>query len=127
PSNDFSNLNPRLITYVTGGLITACIGVFMMPWKLYGSFAGYVFTWLIGYGSLMGAIGAIMICDYWVIRRQKLNLRELFNPRGIYSYGSGINWRAVIALIIAVAPCLPGFIRAVRYAGNVPDAGKDVF
>ena len=34
PSNDFSNLNPRRISYVTGGLITAVIGIVMMPWKL---------------------------------------------------------------------------------------------
>ena len=122
PSNDFSNLNPRLISYVTGGLITACIGVLMMPWKLYGSFAGYVFTWLIGYGSLMGAIGGIMICDYWVVRRQRLDLPALFDPRGRYSYGGGgINWRAVVALVIAVAPCMPGFVRAVIHQGNVPD------
>jgi NCS1 family nucleobase:cation symporter-1 len=123
PSNDFSNLNPKLIGYVTGGLITACIGVLMMPWKLYGSYAGYVFTWLIGYGSLMGAIGAIMICDYWVIRRQRLNLRELFDPRGIYSYGGGFNWRAVVALVLAVLPCMPGFVNAVRHQGNVQDPG----
>jgi NCS1 family nucleobase:cation symporter-1 len=124
PSNDFSNLNPRRIGYVTGGLITACIGVLMMPWKLYGSYAGYVFTWLIGYGSLMGAIGAIMICDYWVIRRQKLDLRELFNPRGVYSYGNGgINWRAVVALVLAVAPCMPGFVRAVANQGMIKDPG----
>ena len=123
PSNDFSNLNPKMIGYVTGGLITACIGVLMMPWKLYGSYAGYVFTWLIGYGSLMGAIGAIMICDYWVIRRQRLNLRELFNPRGIYSYGSGFNWRAIVALVLAVIPCIPGFVNAVRNQGNVPNPG----
>jgi nucleobase:cation symporter-1, NCS1 family len=123
PSNDFSNLNPRLIGYVTGGLITACIGVLMMPWKLYGSFAGYVFTWLIGYGSLMGAIGAIMICDYWVIRRQRLNLRELFDPLGIYSYDKGFNWRAVVALVLAVAPCVPGFVRAVANQGDVKDPG----
>jgi NCS1 family nucleobase:cation symporter-1 len=124
PSNDFSNLNPRLIGYVTGGLITACIGVLMMPWKLYGSYAGYVFTWLIGYGSLMGAIGAIMICDYWIIRRQKLNLRELFDPRGAYTYGGGgFNWRAIVALLLAVLPCTPGFVNAVRNQGNVVKPG----
>ena len=119
PSNDFSNLNPRLISYVTGGLITATIGVLMMPWKLYGSLAGYVFTWLIGYGSLMGAIGGIMIADYWVIRRQRLDLPALFDPNGKYSYSSGINWRAVTALVVAVAPCVPGFIKAVRLQGKV--------
>jgi NCS1 family nucleobase:cation symporter-1 len=72
----------------------------------------------------MGAIGAIMICDYWVIRRQKLNLRELFNPSGIYSYNGGVNWRAVVALVLAVAPCMPGFVRAVAAAGNVTDPNR---
>ena len=56
PSNDFSNLNPRLISYVTGGLITAVIGILMMPWKLMASMGAYIFTWLIGYSGLMGAI-----------------------------------------------------------------------
>src|SRR3712207_8639506 len=37
PIYDFSNLNPRRISYVTGGLITALIGVVMMPWKLMAS------------------------------------------------------------------------------------------
>ena len=45
-----------------------------------------MFTWLIGYSGLMGAIGGIMICDYWVLRRQRLDLRGLFDPRGTYSY-----------------------------------------
>jgi NCS1 family nucleobase:cation symporter-1 len=121
PSNDFSNLNPRRISYVTGGLITASIGVLMMPWKLYGSLAGYVFTWLIGYGSLMGAIGGIMIADYWIIRRQKLDLPGLFDPDGRYRYSNGIHWRAVVALILAIAPCVPGFVRAVSHQGVVTD------
>src|SRR5437763_7203140 len=55
PSNDFSNLNPRLISYVTGGLITAVIGVVMMPWKLLATYKDYVFTWLISCSGLMGA------------------------------------------------------------------------
>jgi NCS1 family nucleobase:cation symporter-1 len=118
PSNDFSNLNPRLISYVTGGLITALLGILMMPWKLMGSMSAYIFTWLIGYSGLMGAIGGIMICDYWVVRRQKLDLRELFNPRGRYSYARGINWRAIIALCVAVAPCVPGFLRAAATPGG---------
>ncbi|MDH3492714.1 MAG: NCS1 family nucleobase:cation symporter-1, partial [Acidobacteriota bacterium] len=53
PSNDFSNLNPRLISYVTGGLITAVVGILMMPWQLMSSMGAYIFTWLIGYSGLM--------------------------------------------------------------------------
>ena len=81
PANDFSSLSPKRISYVTGGLITAAIGVVMMPWKLYADAAAYIFTWLIGYSSLMGAIGGILIADYWVVRRQQLALPDLFKVR----------------------------------------------
>jgi nucleobase:cation symporter-1, NCS1 family len=124
PSNDFSNLNPKLISYVTGGLITAVIGVLMMPWKLMASAGAYIFTWLIGYSGLMGAIGGIMICDYWVLRRQRLDLAGLFREGGRYSYSNGFNWRALIALGAAVLPVVPGFLRAAttpNFAGQLPD------
>jgi NCS1 family nucleobase:cation symporter-1 len=118
PSNDFSNLNPRLISYVTGGLITALIGVLMMPWKLMSSAGAYIFTWLIGYSALMGAIAGIMICDYWVLRRQRLDLAGLFRPGGRYSYSDGYNWRALVAFAVAVAPVVPGFLRAASTPGG---------
>lgn len=112
PANDFSNLNPKKISYVTGGLITAVIGIVMMPWKLYSDAAAYIFTWLIGYSSLMGALGGILIADYWIIRKQKLSTKDLFLLDGCYTYQNGINWKAVITLIIAILPVVPGFIRA---------------
>lgn len=124
PSNDFSNLNPRLISYVTGGLITAVIGILMMPWKLLASMGDYIFTWLIGYSGLMGAIAGILICDYWLVRRQRLDLAALFDPNGRYSYSNGINWRAMSALIVAIAPVVPGFLRAATTpGGQVPQPG----
>ena len=118
PANDFSNLNPRKISYVTGGLITAVIGILMMPWKLYSDAAAYIFTWLIGYSSLMGALGGILIADYWVLRRQKLNLRDLFELEGEYTYSNGTNWRAVAALVLSILPVVPGFIRAALTPGG---------
>ena len=123
PSNDFSNLNPRRISYVTGGLITAGVGVLMMPWYLYRNARAYIFTWLIGYSGLMGAIGGILICDYWVIRRQKLSLKDLFLEGGHYTYSGGFNWRALAAFIIGVAPAAPGFIRAAAAGGTVANPG----
>jgi NCS1 family nucleobase:cation symporter-1 len=122
PSNDFSNLNPKRISFVTGGLITAAIGILMMPWQLMSSMGAYIFTWLIGYSGLMGAIGGIMICDYWILRKQKLELAEIFKTDGIYSYSNGFNWRAVLALVLAIAPVVYGFIRAATTpGGQVPD------
>lgn len=124
PSNDFSNLNPKKISYVAGGLITAVIGILMMPWQLMSSMGAYIFTWLIGYSGLMGAIGGILICDYFLIRNKHLELAELFKADGIYSYGSGFNWRAVVALVVAIAPVVPGFLRAATTpGGQVADPG----
>jgi nucleobase:cation symporter-1, NCS1 family len=118
PANDFSSLAPRRISYVTGGLITAVLGILMMPWKLYADAAAYIFTWLIGYSSLMGAVGGILIADYWILRRRQLDLAALFDPRGPYSYDRGINWRAMSAIVIAVLPVLPGFLHAASTPGG---------
>ncbi|MBI4266198.1 MAG: NCS1 family nucleobase:cation symporter-1 [Acidobacteria bacterium] len=119
PANDFSNLAPRRISYVTGGLITAVIGILMMPWRLYADAAAYIFTWLIGYSSLMGAIGGILIADYWVLRRRELSAADLFKVQGRYTYRRGVNPRAMIALVLAVAPVVPGFLRAATTPGGV--------
>ena len=119
PSNDFSNLNPRRISYVTGGLITAVLGIAIMPWKLYADAAAYIFTWLIGYSSLMGALGGILIADYWVVRRQQLSLPDLFKLDGRYRYSNGYHIKAIVALVLAVAPVVPGFVRAALTPGGV--------
>ena len=126
PSNDFSNLNPRKISYVAGGIITAVIGILMMPWKLYSDAAAYIFTWLIGYSSLMGAVGGILISDYWILRRQQLSLPDLFKLHGQYAYRSGTNWRAIIALVLAILPVVPGFLHAVTTPGGTV-ANPDLF
>ena len=88
------------------------------------SMGAYIFTWLIGYSGLMGAIAGIMICDYWVLRGRRLDLAALFDPSGRYAYSRGWNWRAVAAMAIAIAPALPGFVRAATTeGGQVPDPG----
>jgi NCS1 family nucleobase:cation symporter-1 len=118
PSNDFSNLSPKRISYLTGGLITAVIGILMMPWKLYSDAAAYIFTWLLGYSSLMGALGGILIADYWVLRRQRLVLDDLYREQGVYTYWHGVNPRAVAAFVIAILPVVPGFVRAAATPGG---------
>jgi NCS1 family nucleobase:cation symporter-1 len=118
PANDFSSLAPRRISYVSGGIITAIIGVAMMPWKLYADAAAYIFTWLVGYSSLMGAIGGILIADYWIIRRRQLSVADLFKPEGSYAYANGVNPVALTALLVAIVPVVPGFVRAAITPGG---------
>ena len=112
PANDFSNLAPRLISFRTGGLITAVLGVLMAPWYLYGNLSAYIFTWLIGYSALLGPIAGIMICDYHLLRRRQLNVADLYDANGPFR---GVNWRTVLALLLAVAPSVPGFLNAATH------------
>ncbi|MDP8949738.1 MAG: NCS1 family nucleobase:cation symporter-1 [Actinomycetota bacterium] len=112
PSFDFSNLAPKYISFRTGGMITAVIGVLSFPWLLLETAGAYIFTWLVGYGSLLGAIGAVMIADYWIVRRRQLSLADLYKHEGRYAYSGGWNWRAIAAVLIGVIPVLPGFLKA---------------
>jgi NCS1 family nucleobase:cation symporter-1 len=107
PANDFSNLAPRLISFRTGGLLTALAGVLIMPWKLIASTDAYIFKWLIGYGALLGPIGGIMIADYYVVRRRRLAVAELYEEGGRYGIVSPLS---LAILAVAVAPNVPGFL-----------------
>lgn len=111
PANDLSNLAPRLINFRLGGLITAFLGIVIMPWRLYSDPSGYIFTWLIGYSALLGPIGGILIADYYVIRRKLLDVPELYKRHGKFSYGgSGFNLRAIVVLFLSILPNVPGFL-----------------
>jgi NCS1 family nucleobase:cation symporter-1 len=110
PSNDFSNLNPRRISFRTGGIITGVIGILMMPWKLLGDFSDYIFGWLVGYSGLLGPIAGIMIADYFLLRKCDLDVDALYHSDGKYSYTRGVNWNAIVALAAGIAVALIGLV-----------------
>jgi NCS1 family nucleobase:cation symporter-1 len=113
PANDFSNLAPKKINFRTGGYITGVIGILIFPWKLVADPSGYIFTWLVGYSSLLGPIGGIMIVDYFFIRRQQLQVDDLYRAHGNYTYKYGWNKAALLALIAGILPNVPGFLTQV--------------
>jgi NCS1 family nucleobase:cation symporter-1 len=114
PANDFSNLWPSKITFRIGGLITGIIGILIQPWKLVADPTGYIFTWLVGYSALLGPIGGILICDYIVLRKRKLNALDLYKREGEYTYRNGFNPSAMVALACGVLPNIPGFLGTIK-------------
>lgn len=110
PSNDFSNLNPRRISFRTGGIITGLLGVAMMPWKLLSDFSAYIFGWLVGYSGLLGPIAGIMIADYFLVRKAELNVTDLYLRGGEYEYTRGVNTRALLALAAGIVLALLGLV-----------------
>jgi NCS1 family nucleobase:cation symporter-1 len=116
PSNDFSNLYPRLISFRAGGLITGFLGLAMCPWKLLASPDAYIFGWLVGYSGLLGPVAGIMVADYFLIRKTELDVNSLYHREGIYYYTKGINPRAMVALALGVAIALIGvFVPSLHF------------
>lgn len=118
PANDFSNVWPSKIDFRRGGYLTGLIGIVICPWKLIADPSGYIFTWLIGYSSLLGPIGGILIADYYVLRGRKLDVSSLYRAGSCYWYDSGINWNAIGALILGIIPSIPGFMTRIGLLSN---------
>lgn len=100
PANDFANAWPRVISFRRGAFITGVLGILCMPWKLIEDPRKYLEGWLVPYSGGLGSIGAVMIVDYWIIRRRRLSLLDLYLPDGSYRYAHGWNWRAIVATVV---------------------------
>ncbi len=108
PANDFSNLWPRRISFRTGGIITCFMGIALMPWKLLANYKTFILGWLGGYAAFLGPVAAIMICDYFLVRKRNLQVEDLYLRGGVYEYSRGFNWRAVAALALGAGTALVG-------------------
>jgi NCS1 family nucleobase:cation symporter-1 len=107
PSNDFSHLAPRHISFRTGGMITGILGLAVMPWKLMASHTDYI-QWLVSYSGLLGPVAGIMIADYFLVRGTRLDTESLYRREGPYEYLKGFNPRALVALAAGVFAALIG-------------------
>lgn len=110
PAYDFAHIAPKIIDFKRGALITGIIGIAMMPWKLLSDFGAYIFGWLIGYSAFLGPICAIMLVDYFIVRKREIDLDQMFVEDGIYSYGNGYNTKAFIALGAGIVMGLIGLV-----------------
>jgi nucleobase:cation symporter-1, NCS1 family len=110
PANDFANISPKHISFVRGGLLTAVLGIVMMPWKLLTDYGTYIFGWLVGYSGFLGPIAGVLIADYYVIRKQKLTVKDLYTRGGMYEFKKGFNPKGVIALASGIFVALIGLI-----------------
>lgn len=116
PSYDFSNAFPKHISFRVGGLLCGVIGIAIQPWQLISDPNIYIFAWLGFYGGVLAAVAGVLMAGYWVHRRTRLSLADLYAERGRYWYNAGWNWRAVVATVI-------GALLAVGGAYSAPGSG----
>jgi len=115
PAYDLANIWPKRITFTIGGMISAVAALCVLPWKLYSSPA-VVNYFLGGLGAFLGPLFGIMIVDYYLIRRGKVDVEQLFvvggdyprvNPRALVAFFPTAALAAVIALVPYFAPAAP--------------------
>ncbi|MFV0431101.1 MAG: NCS1 family transporter [Alphaproteobacteria bacterium] len=105
-TNTAANLIPSALAFVNAGapklsftialVIAGIVGTLSMPWLI----LNHLFTYLGFYGAVLSAVGGIMVCDYFFIRKRQLNVPELYKEHGQYRYMHGFNPAGLIAWVL---------------------------
>lgn len=119
PALDFANTLPKYITFKRGAALAVVIGTLFLPWRLLSSPDIYIFVWLGFYGGILGAVGGVMVADYWLVRRTHLNVPDLFRYAGEYHYSAGWNIKALVAVIVGGFFAVGG-----AYSALAPDGSR---
>ncbi|KAK0446053.1 permease for cytosine/purines, uracil, thiamine, allantoin-domain-containing protein [Desarmillaria tabescens] len=109
-ANDLVSIFPKYINIRRGQIIAAFISCWaFVPWEILAKVCHSP-------PFRLGPISAMMMADYYIIKGRKLSVPQLYDPKGIYSYGNvyGINWRAALAMFIGFVPPLPGLINTIN-------------
>ncbi|WP_053365757.1 allantoin permease [Bacillus sp. FJAT-27245] len=104
-----ASLFPKKLTFKSGAMIAAVIGILVMPWKLMEN-ATSIFTFLNIVGGLLAPIAGVMLAQYFVISKTEIDLEELYSNNGKYNYTNGFNVNALITSSVAGVLCLIGNI-----------------
>lgn len=104
PAYDLANIFPKHINFTRGAYISCICALLVFPWKLYAS-AVAVHYFLGALGAVLGPVLGIIVVDYYLIRRQRVDVDALYtdDPHGAYFYRGGWNLRAVAAFVPAAA------------------------
>jgi len=103
PAYDLANLVPSKINFRTGGLITSVVGfVIGALWVSFISKVG-MFPFVNTLGAILAPVYGIMIVDYYVIKKQRIDVNQLFSSKkgGKYYYNNGWNQKAFVAWAVA--------------------------
>lgn len=81
--------------------ITGLLGMVSFPWLLVkDSSAHGLDMFVLIYSAFLGPIVVILLLDYYLLRKQKVSVSELYKEDGLFS---GYNYAAIIAMLIGAA------------------------
>ncbi|GES59234.1 uracil permease [Aspergillus terreus] len=111
---DMTALLPRYLTIRRGSYICAAVGLAMCPWNLVSSSNQFT-TYLSAYSIFLSSIAGPMICDYYIVRKGYLQLKDLYSarPGSPYRHFFGFSWQAYASYISGILVNIVGFAGAV--------------
>ncbi|KAF9066556.1 permease for cytosine/purines, uracil, thiamine, allantoin-domain-containing protein [Rhodocollybia butyracea] len=120
-ANDMMVLFPRYINIRRGQILCAILGGWALaPWEILASAPGFL-NFMGGYTIFLGPFAGIMVADYWLVHKGKVDVAAMYDPNGRYRYWNGINWRTVVALLFSVSPSFPGLISSINSSIRIGD------
>ena len=123
PAYDLANLIPSKINFRVGGLITAIFGFIIGGlWVAVITQMG-IFPFVNTLGAILAPVFGIMITDYYIIKKERLSVDDLFSdkPSGKYHYNGGFNHKAMLAWVLS------GYIAVGSVWPNILVFGLDDF
>ena len=123
---DMAALLPRWISIRRGSYVCATVGLVMCPWNLLKDTNSFT-TYLSAYSVFLSSIAGVMICDYYLVRRGYLQIKDLYSGRktGPYYFTFGFHWRGYAAYIAGILINVVGFAGAV--GRDVPAAAQRIY
>merc|ERR1711939_666199 len=127
-ANDMTVMCPKYINIKRGCVLAAIIGGWdIVPWKILSSAETFL-AFMGGYAVFLAPMAGIIASDYWIVKRQHMDVPALYDPRGRYRYNvTGINWRAMLAFLLAVCPNLPGLAYSINNNTNITSGAKNLY
>lgn len=117
-----TSLAPKYINIRRGQMIALTVGIWgFAPWKVLDTAANFL-TFMASYSIVLAPIAALLAIDFFVVKRRRLDVYELYRPEGIYTFTLGWNWRAYVSLLCAIAPNMPGMVNSINPSIGIGNA-----
>ncbi|MBA4536315.1 cytosine permease [Bacillus aquiflavi] len=91
----FSNLGGPKVPFWVGVFIAGIIGTVVQPWNLFA----IIIPFLLMIGGILSAITGILFSDYYLLRKRRVNVQDLYRNDGQYYYMNGFNLAGFIAFL----------------------------
>jgi NCS1 family nucleobase:cation symporter-1 len=102
PGNVIVNFFPGKIKFSTAVIIAGVLGLLIRPWI----FEDKIPSILLAISCLLGPILGIMLSDYYLLRKRKLVIEDLYDSNGQYKYLNNYNPAAFIVFIPGILSAL---------------------